>query len=331
MVETTDDAHRNARMRAGPRGQSHQSERSGLSDARLVAVSHYSPEKAGHRLASHCSVVCMDLEVVIEPSRRLGADLKALWRRRELLYFFIWRALKLRYKQTALGVIWALLQPLVMMLVLTFFFHRAGKIDVGSTPYPIFAFTGLIYWYYFSNALAQTGQSLLTNQSIISRVYFPRLMPTIAASAVPLVDLVCSTVVLAGLMVWFGIYPGLLGVILFLPMLLLLALFTWGVGLAIAALSVRYRDLQQAIPFFVQTLFFATPIIYPLSSVPAGIRRVFYLNPVASVISVMRVGLIGYGAIDWRLFSLSVLSTAVIFLIGIAYFKRQERNLVDIL
>lgn len=270
------------------------------------------------------------MEVVIEPKRRLRNELRELWQRRELLYFFAWREVRVRYKQTLLGVAWALIQPLVLMGIFTVFFHGVIGVESGDVPYALFAYTGLIYWYFFANGLNATSQSLVMNQAIITKIYFPRLMPTLSASAVPAVDLLCSSFVLGGLLAYYRVLPSSQIWLLF-PMLAVLFLTVWGLGMFLAALNVRYRDVQHTVPFFVQTVFFLTPVIYPISILPERLQWLLYLNPLTGVISALRTGLLGYEEVEWLLLGISTLSALVLLVGGLAFFKSQERQMADII
>lgn len=270
-------------------------------------------------------------ELVIKPQKRLKIDIGELWEYRELFYFFAWRDIKVRYKQTAIGASWAILQPLITMVVFTLFFNRVANISSGGVPYPIFSYTGLLFWNYFSNSLTQVGNSLLANQGVITKIYFPRIIAPISATLVGLVDFFFAAIIFAGLMVYYRITPGLGGVLLIPPMLLLTLVTCLGLGTFLAALNVKYRDVRAAIPFLIQLGLFLTPVIYPVAMVPERFRWLLNLNPIAGVINTMRATLLHQGTVDVKGLMISVASALVLLLLGVIYFKRTERGFADII
>lgn len=272
------------------------------------------------------------MELVIRPQKKLRIDWKELWGYRELFYYFVWRDIKVRYKQTAIGVAWAVFQPLIMMVVFTLFFNKVAGIDSGSAiPYAIFSYSGLLFWNYFSQALSRSSESLVGNQGMITKIYFPRIILPFSATIVGLVDFFFALVIFAGLMFYFDIAPSLAGVLLLIPMLLLSFIAASGIGMFLASLNVKYRDVRQALPFFIQTLLFLTPVIYPVSLVPGRFQWLLYLNPMTGVISTMRAGLLNEAPIPYHLLGLSVISAVLLFIIGFTYFKRREREVADII
>jgi len=269
--------------------------------------------------------------VVVEPNGRLfHVDLQAVWHYRELLYFLIWRDVKVRYKQTIISAAWAILQSLMTMMIFTVIFGKFAKIPSDRLPYPIFAFTALLPWNYFSQAVSHSGESLVGNARLISKVYFPRLIAPISAAVVPLVDFAIAFVLLFGMMTWYGIAPtwGMLA----LPLFLLLALLTaLAVGLWLSAFNVRYWDVRHAIPFLIQFWMFASPVAYPVSLVPEKWRVLYSLNPMAGVIEGFRWALLAKESPD---FSVMVLSAAVVVAIligGLFYFTRVEQTFADVI
>lgn len=272
------------------------------------------------------------LELVIEPSGALRLDLRELWHYRELFYFFAWRDIKVRYKQTALGVVWAMFAPFVTVIVFTIFFNRVAHIkSPNAIPYAIFSYTGLLFWNFFSAALGSTSTSMMTNKAVVSKVYFPRLIAPFSATIVNMVDFGFAFVVYAALFLFYGITPGLAGVLLLLPMLALTFIAATGLGLFFGALNVRYRDVGFIVPFVISTLLFLTPVIYPVSLVPQSYQWILYLNPVAGVIQTMRAGALHQGAIPWSMLGISVTSLVCMFTFGLLYFVRQERSFADYL
>jgi len=263
------------------------------------------------------------------PSRWTSLEFRELWEYRELLYFLIWRDVKVRYKQTALGAAWAVIQPFFMMVVFSLFFGRLAKVPSDGIPYPVFTFCALLPWQLFANALTESSNSLVGNQNLITKVYFPRLVVPISAVLGGLVDFVIAFVILLGMMLYYGIVPG--WAIVTLPGFILLAVLTaLGVGLWLSALNVQYRDVRYTIGFLVQLWLFLTPVAYPSSIVPEKWRPLYGLNPMAGVVEGFRWALLGNsqppGAMLW-------VSVAVVILIlfgGLYYFRRMEQQFADI-
>lgn len=256
--------------------------------------------------------------------------LNELWEFRELLYFLIWRDVKVRYKQTVLGAGWAVLQPFMTMVVFTVVFGNLAKIPSDGLPYPIFAYTALLPWTYFSQALNRTGASLVSNAGVIKKVYFPRLITPIAAAVSPMVDFAIAFGILVGMLAWFGIVPGM--AILALPLFLLLAFVTaLAVGLFASALNVRYRDVGYLIPFLTQIWMFLSPVLYPVSLVPEKWRFLYGLNPMAGVIEGFRWALLGSENPDFSVISVSSAAILLLLILGIFYFKRVERFFADVI
>lgn len=270
---------------------------------------------------------------IIDAKTRLNIDLKELYESRQLLYFFIWRNFKIRYKQTLIGAAWAVLQPLILMVVFTIFFNQLAGIESGSVdvPYPIFTFAGLMFWGYFSGALSQASNSLLSFQGVIKKIYFPRILAPLSASLTGLIDFGFSLIVYIGLMAFYGIAPSAVGVALFLPMVLLSVLTALGIGLFLAAINIKYRDVQQVLPFFIQSLLFVTPVIYPVSLVSEGWQWILFLNPMTGVIETMRAGLLGLGDVPWVNLGVSVAATFLYLFIGVRYFNKKEREFADLI
>lgn len=273
------------------------------------------------------------VETIIKPKKHLVIDWKELKAYRELFFYFAWRDVKVRYKQTVIGASWAIFQPFITMVVFTLFFNRVAGIQTGSetVPYAIFSFIGLLFWNYFSNALTRSANSLVDNQSVVTKVYFPRLIPPISSTIVSLIDFGFALIVYVGLMLYYRIPPTPLGLLLFLPAVALTFVAAAGPGLFLAALNVKYRDVKQILPFIIQTGLFLTPVIYPVTAVPQKFQWILYLNPMTGVINAMRSSLLGLGSIDWPLTVLSLLSAIIMFAIGLYYFKAKEREFADII
>lgn len=273
---------------------------------------------------------------VIEPSRGWVAPrLDELWEHRELLYFFVWRDVKVRYKQTALGAAWAVLQPLLTMLIFTIFFGRMAGIGSEGLPYPIFSYAGLLPWTFFSQGLGQASNSLVGSASLLKKVYFPRLIVPLSSVLGGIVDFAVAFVVLIGMMFWYGVKPGP-GVLL-LPLLLLLAAASaLGAGLFLSAVNVEFRDVRYVMPFFIQLLLFVTPVIYPASKVTEKLEELglpgwlYGLNPMAGVIQGFRWALLGSGMPPGPLLAVGTAVTVVLLVGGLLYFRRMERTFADI-
>jgi len=268
--------------------------------------------------------------LVIEPSKGLlHLDLKAIWAYRELLYFLVWRDLKVRYRQTAIGAGWAVLQPLLTMIIFTAVFSKFAKVPSDGLPYPIFTYAALLPWNLFSNSLTRGGTSIVGNSQLVSKIYFPRLILPLSGILSPIVDFAISFVILVVMMIWFGTVPtrGVLA----LPLFLLLALLTaLAVGLWLSALNVRYRDVGHAIPFLIQLWMFASPIAYPVSVVPEKWRLLYSLNPMAGVIEGFRWALLGKESPDFGVIIISSVMVLALLLPGIVYFKYTERTFADV-
>ena len=269
--------------------------------------------------------------VRIQAARGLfDLDLAALWQYRELIYILVWRDVAVRYKQTLLGVAWAMFQPVATMLIFTVVFSVMGKIPSDGFPYPVFLYAGLLPWFYVSQALSRGGTSLVGEAPLISKVYFPRLILPLSATIAPLVDLVLAFVAFLGLMAWFGIIPTWR--ILSLPLFAALAAtITLAAGLWISALYVKYRDVGHILPMFIQLWMFVSPILYPVSKVPESWRALYALNPVVSVVEGFRWALIPGFQVDFMMFLPSLGVVFVVFVGGLIYFRSMERTFADVI
>jgi lipopolysaccharide transport system permease protein len=256
-------------------------------------------------------------------------DLAEIWQFRELLYFLTWRDLKVRYKQTAMGVVWVILQPLLTMLAFTVFFNRLGGFRGGDIPYPLFAYAGLLIWTFFSNAVIYGTNSLITNSNLVTKVYFPRVFIPAASVAAGLVDLAVASIVLVGIAIYYGVTPT--WALLLLPFFVLLALLlALGAGLLASALTVKYRDLKHALPFVIQLWLFASPVIYPASAVPARWRWFFAANPLTGVIEGFRSALTGR-AFDWAAVAAAAAVTLALLFVSLYVFRRAEETFADVI
>lgn len=270
------------------------------------------------------------IEIKIKSARKFfNIDLKELWRFRELFYCLAQRDVKVRYKQTSIGIVWAVLQPLLTMVVFSVFFGKVAGIASGEIPYPIFAYSGLLFWNYFANSLSSASGSLVAEQGIIQKVYFPKIIIPLASSIVFLFDFFFAFIILIGLMFYFHFFPTFIGILTIIPALIITFFCFSGLGLIFSSLNVKYRDVRYALPFFIQLLIFMTPVIYP-SSILGSHQWILYLNPMSGVIETMRIGLLGVGTINWFVFGLSALSSILLFGLGLLYFKKSERFFADV-
>jgi lipopolysaccharide transport system permease protein len=262
------------------------------------------------------------------PEKWIPVNLRELWDYRELIATFTLRDVKLRYKQTGLGVLWAIIQPLLMMLIFTFFFGRLAKLPSDGIPYPLFVLAALLPWTLFSEGLTRSTTSMVTNANIMTKVYFPRLVMPLAGILSPLVDFGVSLLILVVMMAYYGYVPGL--TLIFLPLFVLFALATsLGIGLWLSALNVRYRDFQYTVPFIIQLWLFASPVVYPASLVPESIRFLYGLNPMAGVIEGFRWALYGT-AMPGAMMLVSAGVVLLLLISGAFYFRRMEQYYADV-
>jgi lipopolysaccharide transport system permease protein len=266
---------------------------------------------------------------IVPPRGWLDIDFKELWAARELLYFFVWRDIKVRYKQTAIGAAWAVIQPFMTMVVFSLFFGKLAKMDSHGLPYPIFYYSALLPWTYFAGALQQATSVVVDQQHVITKVYFPRLVLPLAAVTSGLLDFTISFLVFVGIMVWYRIKPG--PALFLFPLFLLLAVLTaLGVGLWLSALNALYRDVRYVIPFLVQFWLFASPVAYPSSLVPEHWRWLYGLNPMAGVIEGFRWALTGHGQPPNVMLAVSTGMVLLLVVGGLAFFHRMEGTIADV-
>ena len=272
------------------------------------------------------------MEYEIKPKEKLSIGISELWLYRELFYFFTWRDIKVKYKQTVLGFAWAVLQPLLMMVIFTVVF---GKIfndpDLKNVPYPVFAFSGLILWNIFGSGLTGAGNSMVTNANIIKKIYFPRLIIPISAVLVSLFDFLMASIVFIGLLIYYHVHVNIFRSLFFIPAALAVtSISTCGIGALLAALNIKYRDFRYIIPFLVQALIFVTPVIYPISILgDKWFRYLAAANPMYSAISLFRSGLFDK-PLHPDLLIISLSSSVIFFILGIYYFRRTESYFADL-
>jgi len=269
--------------------------------------------------------------VVIQPAPRWpGINAGELWANRELLLFLVWRDIKVQYAQTALGAAWAVLQPLLTMLIFTVIFGRLAKIPSDGVPYSVFTLAALIPWMYFSNAFSAASSSLVTSANLITKVYFPRLIIPLVSVLSGLVNFAVSCVVLALMMAWYHVSPSLLAVPM-IPALILLTIVTaTGVGCWLAAIYIQYRDVRHIVPFIVQIWMYISPVVYPLSLVPDRYRTLYALNPMAGIIQTFRVVLLRTGPVPWDTLGVSTIVAVLLFVSGTLYYRRTEHLFADV-
>lgn len=269
-------------------------------------------------------------EITIEAGRAGRQYWRDLWRYRELFYFLAWRDILVRYKQTVIGVAWAVLRPLLTMVVLTIVFGRLAKMDSGGIPYPILVFCGMLPWQFFATAFSESGNSLVSNAGMISKVYFPRLVVPFSSVITSFVDFLISAVLMSMLMVWYGYLPG--PSILLLPLFVALAFATaFGGGLWVSALMVRYRDFRFIVPFVVQFGLYISPVGFSSSVVPEQWRWLYSINPMVGVIDGFRWSILGEQNLYWPGLAVSVIGIFIIIITGIWYFRKTERTFADVI
>lgn len=268
--------------------------------------------------------------LVIRPTKGwIPLKVREVWEYRELLYFLIWRDIKVRYKQTALGAAWAILQPLMTMAIFSLFFGRLAKIPSDGIPYPLFSFAALVPWTFFSLGLAQSSNSLVSSANLIKKIYFPRLIIPVATVCSGIVDFALAFMVLLGMMLFYGIVPTV-KVFWLIPFLLLALVTALGVGLWLSALNVEYRDVRFLIPFITQFWMFATPIAYPSTLLHQPWRTVYGLNPMVGVVEAFRWALLGTNTAPGLIIVVSSLTATAVLVSGAFYFRRMERTFADI-
>lgn len=274
----------------------------------------------------------IDPDYIIRPPRSwFRLDWAELLHYKELLGVFIWRNIKVRYKQTAIGVVWAVLQPFLTMVVFSVFFGRLAKVPSDGVPYPVFVFAGLLFWNLFSSSLTNASNSMVESSGMIQKIYFPRLILPLSAILTPMIDFAISFGVLLGVMAWFQYIPGWHGIVL-LPIFMGMTIFSvLGLGLWLCSLNVKYRDVRHALPFFIQILLFLTPVIYPVSIIPQKLQWIAYLNPMTGVITAARASILGNNSVDWTLLAISFIVSIGLLLFGLWYFKKTEQFFADII
>lgn len=271
-------------------------------------------------------------EIILKPHRtNLYIDIKEIWRYRELFYIFAWRDIKVRYKQTALGIIWVIFQPLVSMVIFTIFFGNLAKIPSGNLPYPLFVLCGLVFWTFFSTALTSASASLIANENIIKKVYFPKVILPLSTIVTASVDLAINLVLLFIISLYFKYIPPVQTLGILCIGYVITFLTASGLGLFSSALNVKYRDIRYIIPFFIQIMLFLTPVIYPSSLLKSVNKMIFALNPMTGVIESLRTVISGSMNIDYITLGISAVTSVIIFLIGLVFFNATEKFFADLI
>jgi len=270
------------------------------------------------------------LTVIRPANAQLSHTLAELWRRRRLVYVFVWRDVKVRYKQTLIGAAWTVLQPILAMLVFTLVFGRLAKVPSGNVPYPVFVYCGLLPWQFFSQGLVRSSNSLVDNRYLLTKVYLPRTVLPLAAILSGLPDFALSFVALLGLMAYYGIAPHA-SILAVIPLLLLAIATALGFGLFLSALNARYRDVGYTVPFFAQLWFFVTPVAYSASLVPDRWRILYGLNPMTGVVEGLRWALLGTGENVGNTATAAALAVVILLALGLLYFHRAQQTFADVI
>ncbi|MDH4226868.1 MAG: ABC transporter permease [Deltaproteobacteria bacterium] len=271
-----------------------------------------------------------DNVTVIEPRKGfIPVDLREIWKYRELLYFLAWRDVKVKYKQAVIGIVWAVLQPVLTMVVFSVIFGRFAGMPSEGVPYPVFVYAGLLPWQYFAAVLTQSTSSVVSEKNLITKIYFPRIIMPASSAVSVFLDFFISALVFGAIMVYYGVKPGL-GIFLVPILMSFVMMNAVGFGLWFSALNVRYRDIQYAIPFFVQIWMFVTPVIYPAGLLSEKYKMILMLNPMSGVIEAIRAAVLGHVDIPWASLAVSAVCGFAVFVSGVFYFRRVERYFSDV-
>lgn len=301
------------------------------SESIVIAEESTTPRRENHATPELRPVPTSPGDVKLTPPAgvaRLASTLVEFWNYRELFFFFVWRDLKVRYKQTALGAGWAIIQPLMTMVVFTLLFGRLAKLPNDGLPYPIFYYSALLPWTYFATSISMSGNSLLTNQNLVTKVYFPRMMIPASSVLTGLFDFAIASVLLVAMMVYYDLaftWEMLLWPVLVLP----LTILALGMGFLLSALNVNYRDVKHTIPFLVQMGMFLSPVVYPATMIPAKYKYLMMFHPVAGVIEGFRAMVSSNRPIDWLAIGGALATNLVVLTIGFLYFRKTERSFAD--
>lgn len=271
------------------------------------------------------------MEYEIKPKEKFSLGLRELWQYKELFYFFTWRDVKVKYKQTTLGFAWVILQPFFMMVIFSLFFGKGLNIPSENIPYPLFVFSGLILWNVFSVGVTVAGNGMISNANIIKKIYFPRLIIPISSVLVSLFDFLMAFLIFIGLLIYYQFHINFINFLIYVPLgIIVTSVSTFGMGTLLAALNIKYRDFRYVIPFLVQALLFITPVIYPISILTnEWVKYIVAFNPMYSAITLFRHGIIDV-PVDMNLILISLLSSILCFIIGLYYFRKTENYFADL-
>lgn len=250
---------------------------------------------------------------------------------KDLFYFLTWRDIKVRYKQTVVGVAWAVFQPLITMIIFSLFFGNFAKIPSDNIPYPIFVYIGLLYWTLFSQSLTTASNSLVGNEQIIKKIYFPKILLPASAIFVSVIDFLVAAVLLIGMMLYYHFTPTVLGLLWLLVFMVVTYIASFGLGLLLAAVKVKFRDVQYVLPFFIQLLLFLTPVIYPTSLLSSQNQWFIFLNPMSGIIENARQTLLNLGEVNWQSLGIALGVSVIFLIVGLVYFRKTERYFADII
>lgn len=268
---------------------------------------------------------------IIKPKSKWALlDFSELWKFRELFFVFAWRDIKVRYKQTMLGAAWAIFQPLTSMFIFTLFFGNFAKIPSGELPYSLFVLTGLVFWNYFSGILSRASNSLIENEGIVKKVYFPREILPLSTVGANFIDFTVSLILLFGVSLCIHLIPNILFLLVIFLGLIIGTLGAGGLGLLFSSFNVKYRDVRYVLPFFIQMMIFLTPVIYPIDIMRPSLRYLIALNPMTGVIDAARVTFSGRSNLNWEILAISGVASVLIFVVGLYYFKSTERFFADL-
>ena len=270
-------------------------------------------------------------QIIRPPKGLMNLNLKEVWQHKELLYLLVERNIKIRYKQTLIGASWAIFQPLATMLIFTIFFGVLIKVPSDGAPYAIFAYSAMVYWTYFSIAMPAVSTSMVDNEALVKKVYFPRLIIPISMAVTPAIDFFFSFIVLFILMFFYHFKPSLVGIFMIPVLLLITFTASIGMGLILAALNVRYRDVKHILNFFMLLLFYVTPIIYSINIVPEKFRWIVLMNPVAGIIITSRTTLLHSGITNWSILAGSTIISIALLILGLFAFKKAEKDFADLI
>lgn len=267
---------------------------------------------------------------IIKPKNQFSLEyLKEFWDYKGLLYFFTWRDLKVRYKQTAIGVLWAFIQPFIAMVVFTVLFGNLVEIPTHGVPYPIYVFVGLLFWQFFSGAISEASNAMVNNAAILTKVYFPRWILPASNVAAKLVDFFIASLILIGMMVYYQYMPSLTGLLLIPLFVIITFVSAFSISILLSAINVWFRDVRYGLPFIIQMMFFVTPVIYP-ADIAGQYSWILALNPISGVIDATRVAIFSTGSINWTTLGISIASTVVITIVSLVVFYKSERKFADI-